>query len=169
MKLIKETIKASSEIVVHVAVFFVLMYAGMCLFPYILTYESYSKSSHISDHFRIAVIKDSKPALINWMEYSDKRSFYQDKLISESFPKLFEFNEIEGFNIKKSKDNTFQLTLHTDDYIYWSRYAIEQGTVKPISFHFNGAFGIMWAFPAAFLGTFLLSCAYKRCTNPKRT
>ena len=47
--------------------------------------------------------------------------------------------------------------MQTDDYVYWARYAIEDGRVRPISFRYSGPFVVGWAVLVGLAGVMLLS------------
>lgn len=134
-----------------------LLFVTVHLFPYIVTQEKYSNSKNVNPLFRIAIIKNGAPSIVQWSESEKNPENYKDKLIVNPTQDEYPLSEFEFFTLKKISDNCLILSVHEDDYNFWSAYLIINNSVQPKKFRFNGVFSVGYGFLIAFIGTPLLS------------
>lgn len=131
--------------------------AAWNLAPYILTAEHYDGSRAIRSLFPIAIVADGRAAVVQWHVYSEAPEKYAKVLLLEPDRGAYPLADNERLELTRSNGNQYDLVYHADNYVFWSRYSIEDGTVQPIDFRFTGAFIVIPVVILALFGAKLLN------------
>ncbi len=135
----------------------------MALFPYVATQESYAAgATQIHDGFPIAVLEDGHPKIVSWTEYQSKLAHYKNHALVGAAKKEYAVDEFTSFVLSPEGNQTFSVDYRTDDYRFWSSYAVRDGIVRPISFRFTGAFSVVIGILGGLIGSALLAWIRKR-------
>lgn len=140
-----------------VLVFGLLFAATVFGFPRWVTSYRYDNSNAVSDLFPVAVIRDGTPGIVQWSAYQKSSEQFAPQLMRSPTTVRQMLGNHEYLQLTEKPARTFELKWQTDDYVYWARYAIEDGRVRPISFRYSGPFVVGWAVLVGLAGVMLLS------------
>jgi hypothetical protein len=115
-----------------------------------------------SGSFLIAIVENGTPSIVKWFKYQENPNSYQNKLYAVTSQEKHKLNEFTFFLLITAPNNSFNLTLYTDDYTYWAQYGIQNGIVQPLSFRYTGAFIIFYCLLVSSIGTPLIRWLWKR-------
>ena len=139
-----------------------LCYATVLVFPYLATQRSFAPGDVVPGHFPIAIIHLGRPTTVRWSAYQKNPAALASALVRAPVDERFPLNDLEFLTLKSSSNDILALTLHTDDYVFWARYAIEHDRVRPVSLRFSGPFVALYALVVGAVGTALVSVWWRR-------
>ena len=106
---------------------------------------------------RVAVLDQGKPAILRWSEYDKSEHI----LYSPDTEERIQLNKYEFFVIKPENDS-IQLSLHLDDYVFYSEYKVDNQKAEPSSFYYTGAFIVLYSLPLSLLLVGFVKFCWKR-------
>ncbi len=145
-----------------IGIFVLLLFATTWGFvPYLLTSESYPAAGDVNGMLPIAVQRGPSPEIARWSDYLRDRSAYDGHLFIGQAGKIYTLDETDSFTMRPLANGGYHLELTTDDYFFWSDYAIVDGKPVPTRFRFTGAFAAMYGLLVAIVGASLFNWLLK--------
>ncbi len=146
-----------------IGVFVLLLFATTWVFvPYLLTSARYPASGDVSGMLPIAVQRGPSPEIVRWADYVHDKLAFDGHLFVGQAGKTYTLNETDSFKMRPLANGGYELELDTDDYVFWSDYAIVEGKPVPTKFRFTGAFAAMYGLGVAIAGAYLFNWFLKR-------
>ena len=125
--------------------FLVLGYATVLAFPHLVTQRHFAPGDPVPSLFPIAIRQDGHPAIVTWSDYRANPAAFADALVRAPLDGRNPLTGDEHLTLDSAVDGTLTLELHTDDYTFCARYAIEPDRVRPLSLRHSGPFVVFWA------------------------
>jgi hypothetical protein len=152
-------VKVSSNVLgrlIKITVFFAVLFATTTLFPFLVTQESYRHGEPVHGSFPVAVVADGKPSIVRWSEYERNKSLYKGMAFQPNREMEYVTGDMGKFVVKPEGNNVYSVDFLDDDYRFWSRYAVRDGEVQPVSFRFNGVFSVFYGLLFGAIAAFLI-------------
>jgi hypothetical protein len=164
----KPAIEKVGNLIITLLIFVFVLVGTSYIVPYFITHETYSEASRVRETFPIAILDHDTPHIVCWGEYQKNVDLYKETIISTPTQKRYKFSEDGFFELRSASNNVLKFFICERDRLYWAKYSVSNGIVRPISYRAESPSVVFFAVPAAFIGTPLIVRAYKRFLRRNR-
>ncbi len=120
--------------------FVVIVVFSFHIVPYFVSAENYTNIDEVHSTFPIAIIENGIPKIVKWSDYIRSPKIFSAMLLTDPSKEMYTLGEYESFSIEKVSSNEYGINYNTDNYKFWSSYAIDNGVVTPNYFRVQGGF-----------------------------